>query len=359
MYYKDRLKFFGIILGLDNIILVAPLLLFFKNSFVKLPFNKEIFFYIILYILFFLLYPLLYSRNFEGLYFLKFGLNYYFSILLIFLGGLVASILTLEKTRILIYNVSIGIVLKAIFLTLTSLLFYNESMYGNVYNFFTGNLDNSASYSNSLSYFAISFFLFLDKKTINSYILFLLTFFSGVLLAGRTFFIISALSFGYKCFKKEYSLNELRNFSLIVIIFYIFSKIINFRSAEITSRFLNEKLESPRFDLYHNYLMQFLDNPFTKIQPEYQIHIWFHNVLMDTHAAAGFFMMLYLLALFAYPILKSFFANKFLSHEIIAYFLCLLILFSSIPIEGGELYSFVFLLILSVILIKSSRNEKQ
>jgi hypothetical protein len=354
--FKARLKFFGILVGIQNILFGPFLLFLLKNSFLKLRFKIP--FYLVIFTSFFLLYPILYSRDFNGLYFVSFGINYFYSVFLIFLSGLIASNLPEKEAIALAYNVSIGMLLKTAFVTFISLIYLDQPLYGNIYNFYTGTVGNSVQFSNALCYFGLSYFLLIKKKYITDHILFLLSLICGLILEGRTFFLVVFLSFLYSFFSRNRKVESLRNFSLIALGVYIVGKITNIDLYHFFSRFTNEGIESPRINLYFDYFRKFHDDPFGKIQPDYSEHIWFHNILMDTHSATGFYMMLFLMLLFAYPILKFYISKNILSKEFFALILALSILMTSVPIDGGELNTIAYFLLLSILLMKLGRNEK-
>ncbi|NIA76679.1 hypothetical protein HBA43_09015 [Providencia rettgeri] len=282
--------------------------------------------------------------------------------------GLIIQSGTIERSLRYIISYMFGVTLQSFVIVLSSFASSDSYGYNKLLDPFSGELINSPSVSNSLSLgLVMIMYLFitsntLKKKLIYSTIMTILVL-SGLYLAGRTFFLISAMGFLYIMLKHA----KIKTFVYTTVLFIIAYVIVNtvfyseiYKYLQFTIERFSNGFESNRFAHAMHWFSVIGDYPFGGFGVNQSIESthWYHNILFDSSRVAGWapvllFVMYVSSVLFVY-INEG--AAKQKTLPFILFILALIVSFQDVVIEGN--YRILMIIFFSsVVICKNSRCE--
>lgn len=275
--------------------------------------------------------------------------NYSLNLLMVFLLGIFAYVLSVVAFTLLTIPIQFGI----------------KSL---VSPFFPGLMFNTPSFSNYLAIVFCGFFcIFIFGRgllvKVSSFLILIVSFFMAIFLGGRAFFLIAFVFIAFFSFnlklRNKYLIIGLFSMVLITLISYTTNVYPLFSEALVLK--LDDGLESSRYEHWRYALTNIPIHPFGGFGVNQQIEeiYSFHNIIFDAARLAGWFSILLIFIIFGINLLTYFFMRKIDSR---VYFLWLfsvavaLVMMQDVILEGTYKYIIIYSLI-SHIIIKCIANK--
>lgn len=216
---------------------------------------------------------------------------------------------------------------------------------------------NSAGWATiiSLSGSYISLYMFDSKKSVLGCGVFVVVVFSGLYLASRTALLFSLVSLLFLAFK-FYRKNALFWFAIISLLCILQSVGYDHHSESINftiNRFLDEGLNSPRFELLIDGSIKLFEYPFGGFFVDVASYKgdWYHNILLDTGRVAGLIPVSILVIILVLPFVDAVSKlNNELSLVFFALLLCFFAMMQDVIMESYQLIFIAYILLGSMIL---------